>query len=318
MFPAETYREITRQRADLASSPNGRIMTAINAAAQQRGVRVLLSGIGGDEWFGGSFYHCADLFRSLRWVALAAYVRAASIPELNLPPVSLKILAWPLLSRGVRKRIKMATGHDGVPPWIRREFAERVGLADRLYPDDPDLAFPTIAQRNIYRGMTSGSAVHHVEDDERAAAECGVEIRHPFADRRIMEFGMAIPEELRWNGSTRKFLLREAMRGEIPLETLERRTSPNGGCTFMPPLRAFADEALFERPAIEREGWVHAGHVRALYNRLLARQAAGDPDYTDDVWPMWIVAAVELWMREVADRASPMDQEEQACEITTA
>ena len=69
-------------------------------------------------------------------------------------------------------------------------------------------------------------------------------------------------------------------------------------------LRALADEGLFQHPAVEREGWVDAGEARAFYDQILARQASGDPDYTDDVWPMWIVASVELWMREVADRSS--------------
>ena len=42
-----------------------------------------------------------------------------------------------------------------------------------------------------------------------------------------------------------------------------------------------------------------------------------DPDYTDDVWPMWIVAGVELWMREVAGR-TPADGTEDVCdEMTT-
>jgi asparagine synthase (glutamine-hydrolysing) len=318
MFPVETYHALTRQRADMATSPNGRLMSAIRDGARQQGVRVLLSGIGGDEWLGGSFYHAADLFRSMRWIALASYARAmAAFPEFDLPPASPAIVVWPHLSRTTRRRIKRAIGRDGVPIWISRDFARRVALADRLYPVDPDLPFPTIAQRNIYRGMTCGSAIHHIEDDERAAAECGLEMRQPYADRRVMEFGLAIPEELRWRGGSRKFVLRQAMRGLVPAEVVERRTSPNGGGTFVPTLRALADEGLWERPAVEREGWVLPGAARTFYDRVLARQAAGDPDYTDEVWPLWIVAAVELWMREVADRPAD-DDEEQTCEMTTA
>ena len=317
MFAVDTYRTLTRQRANLASSPNGRVMNAIKSGARQQGVRVLLSGIGGDEWLGGSFYHCADLFRSMRWAALVAYVRATNrFPELELPRASVGVLAWPLLSRSTRRAIKRAIGRDGVPPWIRRDFADRIALADRLYPVDPDLPFPTIAQRNIYRGMMSGLAIHHLEDDERSTATFGLEVRQPYADRRMMEFGLAIPEELRWRGGTRKFLLREAMCDLVPSEVRERRISPNGGGTFVPTLRALADERLFDDPLLERDGRVHAGATRAFYDRVLARQARGDPDYTDEVWPLWAVAAVELWLREVGDRPSAT-QEEATCEMTT-
>ena len=318
-FPVEAYRAVTWRRADLASSPNARLMSGVKAGAQQRGVRVLLSGIGSDEWLGGSFYHCADLFRSLRWVALASYIRSlAPFPEFELPRPALKIMTWPLLPRAVRKRIKQLIGRDAVPRWVRPDFARRIGLADRLYPLRPGPVFPTVAQQSTYEESTSGGTVHHIEDEERSAAEFGLEIRYPYADRRMMEFGLAIPEEMRWRGGTRKLVLREAMRDRLPEEVRLRRISPNAGSAFVPTLRALTDEGVLRHPAIEREGWVNPGEAKAFYDRILARQAGGDPDYTDDVWPMWIVVAVELWMREVVDRTSTGSEEDTCVEMMTA
>ena len=318
VIPVGAYHDVTRRRADMASSPGARLMSSVRAGAQRHGVRVLLSGAGGDEWFGGSFYHCADLFRSGQWIALASYIRSlASFPEFELPRPALKVMIWPLLPRAVRKRIKVWSGRDGVPRWICRDFAKRIALADRLYPLTREPPFPTIAQRSIYQDMTGGAVIHFIEDEERSGAEFGIEMRYPYADRRIVEFGLAIPEELRWRGGQRKLVLREAMRDRLPVEVLARKTSPNAGSAFLPTLRALAHEGLLRHPAIEREGWVDAGHVRTFYERILSRQRIGDPDYTDDVWPMWIVATVELWMREVADRSSSVEGEP-ICEMTTA
>jgi asparagine synthase (glutamine-hydrolysing) len=318
VFPVQAYHDVTRRRADMASPPNARLVSSVKGGAQLHGVRVLLSGVGSDEWLGGTFDHCADLFRTLRWGALGSYLRSLSrFPDFELPRQTLKVMTWPLLSRAARRRIKMLIGRDGVPRWIRRDFARRIALADRLYPPTPDPPFPTIAQRSIYLDMTSGATIHCIEDEERSAAEFGLEIRYPYADRRVMEFGLAIPEDLRWRGGAQKFVLREAMREQLPVEVRLRRTSPNAGSAFVPTLRALADEGLFRHPAIEREGWVDPGEALAFHDQILARQASGDPGYTDDVWPMWIVAAVELWMREVADRSSS-DEEEQTCETTTA
>ena len=318
-FPIEAYHDVTRRRADMASPPNARLMSSVKGGAQQHGVRVLLSGIGSDEWFGGSVYHCADLFRALRWGTLGSYVRSVSrSPEGESLRQVLKVMTWPLLPRAARRRIKILIGRDGVPRWIRRDFARRIALADRLYPLAPDQPFPTVAQRTIYRDMTSGASIHCIEDEERSAAEFGLEIRYPYADRRVMEFGLAIPEELRWRDGTRKYVLREAMREQLPVDVRLRPASPDAGSAFVPTLGALADEGLFRHPAIEREGWVHSGEAQAFHDRILARQTSGDPDYTDDVWPMWIVAAVELWMREVADRHSPDDEEDTCDEMTTA
>ena len=178
--PVDAYRDVTRRRVDLASSPSARLMTSVKDGARQHGVRVLLSGIGSDEWLGGSVYHCADLARSLRWGALATYVRSArSSGAIADARTALKLMTWPLLSRGVRKRIKTLIGRNAVPRWVRRDFAARIGLADRLYPPDPDPPFPTIAQRTIFRDMTSGLMVHVIEDEERSAAEFGLEVAVP-------------------------------------------------------------------------------------------------------------------------------------------
>jgi asparagine synthase (glutamine-hydrolysing) len=315
-IPAGAYRDATRRRADLASSPGAMMMTSVRNGARTRGVRVLLSGTGSDEWLGGSVYHCADLARSWRWGELSAYLRSArSSGAIADSRTAVKLATWPLLSRGARKRIKTLIGRDAVPRWIRPEFAARIGLADRLYRPDPDPPFPTIAQRTIFRDMTSGLMVHGIEDEERSAAESALEVRYPFADRRVMEFGLAIPEELRWRDGVRKFVLREAMRGTLPEDVRARAESPNGGSVFMPALNALAAEGVFDRPIVEREGWTGHGEVQAFYGRILARQAAGDPDYTDDVWPMWSVTAVELWMRE-ADRPAT-NNEEATCKTTT-
>jgi asparagine synthase (glutamine-hydrolysing) len=316
-FPVEAYRNATRQRADLPSAPNARLTSALKDGARRQGVRVLLSGIGSDEWLGGSFYHCADLFRTLRWTELASYLTSlAPFPDFELPHPTLKVMTWPLLPRAVRRAIKKAIGRDGVPPWVRPEFARRIDLGDRLYPMIAEPRFPTIAQRSIYLDMTSGGSIQSIEDEERSVAQHGIEVRYPYADRRIVEFGLAIPEELRWRGGLRKWVLRESMRDRLPAEVRLRRVSPNAGSTFVPTLRDLIDTGLFRGAAIEREGWVNAGDAHAFFDRIVARQAAGDPDYTDDVWPMWIVAAVELWMREVIDR-SDANQEEQRCEMVT-
>lgn len=300
--PAAEYRRAAGLRGDVPPTPNGRLTCSLKRGAAAAGVRVLLSGIWSDEWFSGSYYHCADLFRSLRWWTLVRHVRTLSrFPDLSLPGPLLKILTWPLLPRRVRKGVKLLIGRDGVPPWVRRDFARRISLADRLYPIDAEAPFPTIAQRRVYADMTSGLATLTAEEDDRTAAEFGVETRHPFADRRIMEFGMAIPEDLRWRGGTRKFILREAMRAYLPDEIRTRRTNAEASSVFIAPLRGLVDGGLFRNAAIAREGWADLGEARAFYDGLASRYANGDPSYAADVTPMWMIAAVEIWMREVVE-----------------
>jgi len=59
---------------------------------------------------------------------------------------------------------------------------------------------------------------------------------------------------------------------------------------------------LLREPAIAREGWLDVAEIRRFYDSMMSREAAGDITYSDDVWQMWMLSAVELWMQEVADR----------------
>ena len=216
-------------------------------------------------------------------------------------------ISWPLLSRPLRKRIKRLLGRHGVPPWVRPDFARRVSLADRLFPADPDPAFPSIAQRDIYREVRSGTGVLAAEEDDRIAAPFGIETRHPFADRRVMEFGMAIPEDLRCRDGVMKFVLRDAMREYLPGEVAGRLTSPEGSAVFLPPMREWIDSGLLRAARTAAQGWVDVDAVHRLDERISTRYRAGDPSYANDVWPLWSVLAVEVWMRAVVD--SPVVEE---------
>ena len=307
-FPAAAYNISARQRADVPAAPTCRLSDTLKRHAHASGTRVLFSGFWGDEWFSGSDARGADLFRSLNWLTLAREVRAQSPGFEGLGPGALvKTLTWPLLSRPVRKRIKQLIGRDGVPPWVRPDFARRVSLADRLFPDSPDPAFPSMAQRDIYREVMSGTGVLDTEGDERTAAAFGIEPRHPFADRRVMEFGMAIPEDLRCRGAVRKFILREAMREYLPDDVGRRLTSPEGSDLFLAPMREWIDTGLLREARTAGQGWVDIDAVHRLDARISSRHGAGDPSYARDVWPLWSVLAVEVWMREVVD--SPVLEE---------
>lgn len=308
-FPAEDYHRQARQRADVPCPPTGRLMQMLKQTAYAEGTRTLLSGLWGDEWFGGSYYHCTDLFRSGRWLALAREARVRSrVPELTVPHPLAKVLTWPLLSRTMRKRIKIMIGRDGVPAWVRPDFARRIALADRLYPDVPDPAFPTIAQREIYREVTGGVSVLGTEEDDRVMAEFGIEARHPFADRRVMEFGMAIPDQVRWRDGVKKAVLRDAMRDYLPDDVGARLTSAEASSVFLPPIRECIDSGLLQSSRIERHGWVDVSEVRRLDETITRRYRSGDLSYARDVWPLWSTLAVEIWMREAVETSGTVEE----------
>ncbi|HMB78970.1 MAG TPA: hypothetical protein VKI43_02840, partial [Vicinamibacterales bacterium] len=72
-------------------------------------------------------------------------------------------------------------------------------------------------------------------------------------------------------------------------------------------MREWIDTGLLREARTAGQGWVDIDAVHRLDARISSRHGAGDPSYARDVWPLWSVLAVEVWMREVVD--SPVLEE---------
>ena len=57
---------------------------------------------------------------------------------------------------------------------------------------------------------------------DRASSAVSLEARAPFLDTDVVAFACALPPEMRLRGQTTKFVLKEAMRGVLPDEVLDR------------------------------------------------------------------------------------------------
>ena len=100
----------------------------------------------------------------------------------------------------------------------------------------------------------------------------GLEARSPFLDHELMELAASIPASLKVRGSEKKWILREALRGWLPDEILDR---PKQG--FSVPLsgwlrgdlRAWSREVLLDRETLDR------GYFAPRRDRRPARPARG-------------------------------------------
>jgi hypothetical protein len=62
-----------------------------------------------------------------------------------------------------------------------------------------------------------------VEADEICAAYCGVRVRRPLVDVDLWEFFLSLPAETKFPNAVSKHLVREAARGRLPEEVVDRR-----------------------------------------------------------------------------------------------
>lgn len=69
-----------------------------------------------------------------------------------------------------------------------------------------------------------------LERIDRISMACGLEVRLPFCDTRLTEYFWNIPLEMKRLKNTDRGLLREAMRGFLPSDILERKKNPYPQC----------------------------------------------------------------------------------------
>ena len=299
---ASLLASLQRSR-DLPDFPTGEsLMRPLFDRARYRGVRVILTGIGGDEWFAGTSLYYADLIRRGRWLALARQLQAAD-PESEMEwgwRDLVRAGVFPLVPAAVRRSARRLLGKT-VPKWIDPTFARRVDLATRLqWP--PLVPFCGSHERGgLHRLLTSGWEAFTNELIERGASAHGVEYRHPFSDRRMVELALAMPAEQRVRGRFTKFALRTAMRGRLPEAVRQRVSKADLSEIYVLALTALGGERAFDRLAIEEVGWIDGPAVRRMARRALAEAAT---DYGSSAIPLWLVLAVERWFRAIIKRGA--------------
>lgn len=267
------------------------------------GCRVMLSGHGGDAGFFGSEYHYADLLRAGRLRQLVRQVRAdRRMPENDWAPSALiKYGLWPLLPSPVHRMLRPlargASGYRVTPPWVEPGCAARIDLETRLRPVERDARGPSAARDDLVRDIESGWNAIYRENAERDSEEQGLEDRHPFFDRRVIEFAAALPDDQRWRGTTTRYVVRHALADLLSPVARARTTRGEGAARVAEAVTAMQALGLFGQMALADAGWVQPEVLRGMCDRLTRRYEAGDMLYAEDAFPLWIIGGTESWFR---------------------
>ena len=136
--------------------------------------------------------------------------------------------------------------------------------------------------------------------------EAGVEDRHPFLDRRVVELMLSLPDHVRRRGPYTKAVLRTAMRDHLPASVAARRNKADFTHSDMRSLEALGGAAFIDHLRIAEAGWVDQGQISAAYRVAARHLAAGDRAYEEVSGVLWMAASVEIWFRTVIAGGEPV------------
>ncbi len=133
-----------------------------------------------------------------------------------------------------------------------------------------------------------------MKQDQMSMA-ASIESRVPFLDHKLVEFSARMPREMKLRGNTTKWILREAMKGVLPNEILDRAKMgfpvPVGNW-FRGKFKHIVDEYVLGTRAMDR-GIFDPNYVRSL----VAAHNAGE-NHDERIWSL---VNFEIWQRRFFD-----------------
>jgi asparagine synthase (glutamine-hydrolysing) len=276
--------------------------------ARRAGVKVLLSGMGADELFGGYRKHYACLLAA-RYRELPRGLRTRVVrPAVDRLPVAVG-------GRGFRharwaKRF-LSFAELAEEPAFRRSYTlyGDQELVELVHPDLAPYATAVFEEHaDVYNDNAMADHVNrmcladtrlflpglNLTYTDRASMAASTEVRVPFVDVEVVKAAFSLPGAAKIAGRNRKAALKEVARAWLPDEIVNR---PKG--LFSAPIRAWVsgdlrglvDSVLLQGDLV-RSGFLRRPAVKALIDE----DRAGHEDRAKQIWQL---LSMELWHRQM-------------------
>lgn len=292
-----TFRDLDRwpvHRDFILWDPYIWLPHAVMETARQDGCRILLGGYYGDSLMAGERFWAAGMLAERRFADLIREfwrVRREITWRTELPKV---IRPWvPAWFQRTWRRIRhkhRKTVHDG----LSRALARRVDLDARRLRYEGQVRSAPAAIREFYRSLRVDSLGQGAANVHRQYNRFGIEMLSPYADRRLVEFILAISADRigKPGLGCNRWIQREAMRGLVP-ETVRLRS---GKTAFYPLMK----EGLFEKERVMVAELLRNPRMVALDYVDSAWLSKHPPDAAlplDDLTFLWLCLCLELWLQ---------------------
>ena len=287
------------------------ITTFLVSEFARRDVKVILSGVGGDELFGGyrrylGNHYQARFERLPRWVRAGATALGKKLPsDRHSPLLNTLRLAKGFLASTTQSFDERYGSYVQVfsPEATKRLLNVK---SDEGY-DAIESAFRLAKSDDALNRMMVVDAETQLPDDllmltDKMSMATSLECRVPLLDHELVELAARIPEKVKIRGGHLKHVMKKALANMLPPDILDRKKRGFGtpmGAWLKNDLKPLLTRTLDE-PTVRARGLFDHGVVR----KLVADHDANRVDGTDQLLSL---LNLEIWSRIYLDRRSPHD-----------
>ena len=262
----------------------------INAAkyAHDKNFKVVLSGNGADELFGG-YSHTLKLNR---WLLMR---------HLNF------IYPFIFTKDKFSQRVKNYFSQDDMFDFFRQSQISMVPLEAKTliqpgiyHSIDSKLSKYHASETKNYSGyfeydMKYSLSSHHVYRDDLSAMKYSVEFRYPYLSNNLINYVASLPENIRFNGSQNKPLLRKTAEKYLPESVLNM---PKKGFSF--PVHYFIKNEKKVRDFIVEN--LESLKKRNFFNAAVIDDWWNHQEHEYDWVKIWQLVTFELWYQKYFEK----------------
>jgi asparagine synthase (glutamine-hydrolysing) len=282
----------------------------ISELASSNGIKVLLSGTGGDDIFTGYRRHQAvNLERWWSWLP-QSYRRILSRTAQHLPKdiPSLRRLSrlfqYAHLERDERLISYFRWMDDGISGYYTSEWQDCLTSCNHKDPlmASLDNLRDDVApiNRMLYIEGKHFLADHNLNYMDKMGMAAGVEVRVPFLDPDLISLAASLPTGYKQKGRQGKWLLKKAMHSYLPANVIYRQKAGFGA-----PLRQWISSDL--KPLIDEMLSESSLQSRGIFDPVKVRDliSKNDAGHIDGAYLIFSMVCIELWCRMFLDTKVP-------------
>jgi asparagine synthase (glutamine-hydrolysing) len=274
-------------------------------AARSAGVKVLLSGMGADELFGGYRKHLACVMAA-RYQKVPKALRTGLERGVDALPVTAggrglryarwakRFLTFAELPQEEAFR-RSYTLYD--PPDLEDLLSPDLGgFVQEIVEEHRDIYCDTVLTDHVNRMCLADSRLFlpglNLAYTDRASMAASTEVRVPFVDPVVARAAFSFDGAAKVRGRRQKVVLKEAAEAWLPDEIVNRPKA-----SFSAPLRAWVAHEL--RPVVDevlmRGELVSTGFLRRdALEKLVEEERTGREDRSKQIWQL---LTLELWLK---------------------
>lgn len=279
--------------------------------AKENGIKVLLSGAGGDDIFSGYRRHEAIMKEPL-WNWAPGFIRS------GLSALARSVPVRSPMARRFSKAFRYADLDNDERLLSYFRWIDRPALS-LLYSDEVKAAAcEEIDEGALFRTLSRAPADtdplnkalyiegkhflpdHNLNYTDKMGMAMGVEIRVPLLDRDLVDLATRLPVNLKHRSGEGKWIFKKAMERRLPKEVIYR---PKTG--FGAPLRRWIHNEL--KPMIDDTFTPEAIKRRGLFDPVAVRSLIDNDQKgrIDAAYTIFALLTTELWMRRFVDESPP-------------